>query len=48
MIKASFVLNSEKIYVIDNGSVVAEGKHNELLDSSEIYKSFYNKQIKNN
>jgi len=39
--------SSDKIYVIDNGSVVAEGKHNELLESSDIYKNFYNKQIKN-
>jgi len=46
--RLSTILNSEKIYVIDNGSVVAEGKHNELLDSSDIYKNFYNKQIKNN
>ena len=46
--RLSTILNSEKIYVIDNGSVVAEGKHNELLNSSDIYKNFYNKQIKNN
>ena len=46
--RLSTILSSEKIYVIDNGSVVAEGKHNELLESSDIYKNFYNKQIKNN
>ena len=46
--RLSTILNSNKIYVIDKGSVVAEGKHNELLESSNIYKSFYNKQIKNN
>ena len=46
--RLSTILNSEKIYVIDNGSVVAEGKHNELLEASDIYKNFYNKQIKNN
>ena len=46
--RLSTILNSDKIYVIDNGSVVAEGKHNELLESSDIYKNFYNKQIKNN
>ena len=46
--RLSTILSSDKIYVIDNGSVVAEGKHNELLESSEIYKNFYNKQIKNN
>jgi len=46
--RLSTILNSEKIYVIDNGSVIAEGKHDELLESSDIYKNFYNKQIKNN
>ena len=46
--RLSTILSSDKIYVIDNGSVVAEGNHNELLESSDIYKNFYNKQIKNN
>jgi len=32
--------------VIDHGKVVGEGKHDELLISSEIYKNFYQKQIK--
>jgi len=42
----STILNSDKIYVIDKGNVVGEGKHDELLTSSEIYKNFYEKQIK--
>ena len=46
--RLSTILNSNKIYVMDKGSVVAEGKHNELLESSNIYKNFYDKQIKNN
>ena len=46
--RLSTILSSDKIYVIDNGSVVAEGRHKELLESSDIYKNFYNKQIKNN
>ncbi len=44
--RLSTILNSDKIYVIDNGQVVGEGKHNELLTNSEIYKNFYDKQIK--
>jgi len=44
--RLSTILNSDKIYVIDNGQVVDEGKHNELLTNSEIYKNFYDKQIK--
>tara|TARA_Y100000816_G_scaffold290971_1_gene281019 strand:+ start:260 stop:1999 length:1740 start_codon:yes stop_codon:yes gene_type:complete len=43
--RLSTVLNSNKIYVIDNGEVVAEGNHTELLNNSVIYKNFYDKQI---
>ncbi len=46
--RLSTILNSDKIYVLDKGSVVAQGKHDRLLNSSNIYKNFYNKQIKNN
>ena len=46
--RLSTILNSDKIYVIDKGTVVAQGKHEEILNSSNIYKNFYNKQIKNN
>ena len=46
--RLSTILNSDRIYVLDKGSVVAEGKHEQLLNSSDIYKNFYNKQIKNN
>ena len=44
--RLSTVLNSDKIYVINKGSVVSEGKHNDLLISSAEYKNFYDKQIK--
>tara|TARA_B100000686_G_C16523493_1_gene828512 strand:- start:105 stop:935 length:831 start_codon:yes stop_codon:yes gene_type:complete len=44
--RLSTILNSDKIYVIDSGSVVGEGNHNELLNSSSIYKSFYEKQLR--
>lgn len=43
--RLSTILNSDKIYVIDSGEVLAEGKHNELLKNSETYKNFYEKQI---
>ena len=46
--RLSTILNSDTIYVLDKGSVVAQGKHDELLNSSNIYNNFYNKQIKNN
>ena len=31
--------------MIDSGKVIGEGKHDELLKNSEIYKNFYEKQI---
>jgi subfamily B ATP-binding cassette protein MsbA len=44
--RLSTILNSDKIYIIDAGNVVANGKHDELLKSSELYKNFYEKQIR--
>ncbi len=44
--RLSTILNSDKIYVIDHGNVVGEGKHEELLSGSKVYKNFYEKQIK--
>ena len=44
--RLSTILNSDKIYVIDSGNVVAKGDHQELMNSSSIYQNFYNKQIK--
>ena len=44
--RLSTILNAEKIYVIDNGQVMGHGKHDDLLISSDIYKNFYEKQIK--
>ena len=44
--RLSTILNADKIYVIDKGNVIGEGKHEELLSSSQVYKNFYEKQIK--
>ena len=44
--RLSTILNSDQIYIIDAGNVVANGKHDELLNSSELYKNFYEKQIR--
>ena len=43
--RLSTILNSDKIYVMDKGSVLDSGNHEELLKKSETYKNFYNKQI---
>ena len=44
--RLSTILNSDQIYIIDSGNVVANGKHDELLNSSDLYKNFYEKQIR--
>ena len=44
--RLSTILNSDNIYVVDSGKIVAEGNHEELMNSSSIYKNFYDKQIK--
>ena len=44
--RLSTILNADKIYVIDKGTIIGQGKHDELLSSSEVYKNFYEKQIK--
>jgi len=44
--RLSTILSSDKIYVIDQGTMIGEGKHEELLNTSNVYKNFYEKQIK--
>jgi subfamily B ATP-binding cassette protein MsbA len=44
--RLSTILNSDKIFVINQGLVVDEGSHSDLLNTSDIYKNFYEKQIK--
>tara|TARA_Y100000996_G_C22523207_1_gene643342 strand:- start:685 stop:1674 length:990 start_codon:yes stop_codon:yes gene_type:complete len=44
--RLSTIQNSDKIYVIDKGKVIADGNHEELLISSDVYKNFYAKQIR--
>ena len=45
--RLSTIFKADRIFVIDKGKVAAEGSHKELLEQSEIYKNFYNKQLKN-
>ena len=44
--RLSTVMNSKTICVVDDGKIVAEGNHEELLQKSEIYKNFYEKQLR--
>ena len=44
--RLSTVLRANKIFIVDQGGIVAEGNHDYLLKNSKIYKNFYNKQLK--
>ena len=43
--RLSTILNSNNIFLIDSGKVINSGRHDELINKSELYKSFYEKQI---
>ena len=45
--RISTVLNADKIAVIDNGRIAAEGTHQELMQSSPIYQEIYESQLGN-
>ena len=46
--RLSTILNSDQIYVVDSGKVIANGNHTHLLKNSSVYKNFYDKQITKN
>lgn len=43
--RLSTVLNSNNIYLVDSGKIIDNGKHEDLLAKSKLYKNFYEKQI---
>ena len=43
--RTSSIMHADKIIVLDDGDVVGMGKHEELLESCEIYKEIYNSQF---
>jgi ATP-binding cassette subfamily B multidrug efflux pump len=43
--RISTVLNADKIIILDKGHIVAEGTHNELIKSSQIYQEIYDSQL---
>jgi len=45
--RISTVLNADKILVLDDGRIAAEGTHGELLASSAIYREIYESQLGN-
>jgi len=43
--RLSTILNSNNIYVVEAGKIIVDGKHEDLIAKSEVYKNFYDKQI---
>ena len=46
--RLSTILNANKIYVVNDGKILENGTHEDLLVNSKIYKNFYEKQLKKN
>jgi ATP-binding cassette subfamily B protein len=46
--RISTVLTADKILVLDDGKIVAEGTHRELLSESPIYREIYDSQLGTN
>ena len=44
--RLSTIMMSDNIYVLEKGKIISSGKHNELVENSEIYKNFYEKQLR--
>lgn len=42
--RLSTIIDADRILVIDDGKVVEEGTHKQLIKSSKIYKNLYNKE----
>ncbi len=45
--RLSTVINSDRILLIDNGNIVGEGTHSELLKNNKLYKELYTSELKN-
>ena len=43
--RLSTVIDSDKIFVVDDGKIIASGTHSELLESCSFYKKLYSKDL---
>ncbi len=44
--RISSVQDADRILVLDDGNIAAFGKHDELLEKSEVYREIYDSQMK--
>lgn len=44
--RLSTIIDSDKIFVVDNGKIIDSGSHRELLEKCDFYKNLYNKDFK--
>jgi ATP-binding cassette subfamily B protein len=45
--RISSMVNADHILVLDDGRVAAQGTHNELMNTSDIYREIYASQMTN-
>ena len=43
--RLSTVIDSDRILLIDDGKVIDEGTHNELLKKNKLYKELYEQEL---
>jgi ATP-binding cassette subfamily B protein len=46
--RISTVLTADKILVLENGRMAAEGNHSQLMETSPIYQEIYDSQLGGN
>lgn len=44
--RLSTVIESDRILVVDDGKIIASGKHNDLINNNTIYKHLYENELK--
>lgn len=44
--RLSTVIDSDRIFVVNDGKIIAEGSHKDLLKHCDFYKSLYDKVLK--
>jgi ATP-binding cassette subfamily B protein len=43
--RISAVIDLDKIYLLENGEIIAEGTHEQLLETSPLYQEIYESQL---